>query len=149
MAVVAIALVALPAMAQAKTFGGIVRDVPTGARADVSMVSPQSALPSPALPYGGGPVLHSNRTHPIFWEPAGSGLTFDAGYESLIETFLVDDAADSRKTTNVYSLSGQYRDRSGPAAYDSTYGGAVVDTRPVAAERLLGAADGARAGRCA
>ncbi len=32
------------------------------------------------LPYNGGPVLHSNRTHPIFWEPAGSGLTFDPGY---------------------------------------------------------------------
>ena len=130
-AVAAIALVALPAMAQAKTFGGIVRDVPTGARAHVSMVSPQPALAPPALPYGGGPVLHSNRTHPIFWEPAGSGLTFDAGYESLIETFLVDVAADSRKTTNVYSLSGQYRDHSGPAAYDSTYGGAVVDTDPL------------------
>ena len=53
------------------------------------------------LPYGGGPVLHSNRTHPIFWEPAGSGLTFDPGYESLIETFLIDVAADSHKTTNV------------------------------------------------
>ncbi len=80
------------------------------------------------LPYGGGPVLHSNRTHPIFWQPAGSGLTFDPGYESLIERFLTDVAADSHKTTNVYSLSGQYPDGSGPAAYDSTYGGAVVDT---------------------
>jgi len=125
-AVVAIAAVALPATAQAKTFGGIVRDVPTGARAHMSMVFPESDLP-----YGGGPVVHSNRTHPIFWEPAGSGLSFDAGYESLIETFLVDVAADSRKTTNVYSLSGQYRDASGPAAYDSTYGGAVVVTDPL------------------
>ena len=84
-------------------------------------------------------MLHSNRTHPIFWEPAGSGLTFDPGYESLIETFLSDVAADSHKTTNIFSLSGQYRDHSGPAAYDSTYGGAVRRHRPAAAERLLGA----------
>ena len=40
------------------------------------------------LPYGGGPVLHSNRTHLIFWQPAGSGMTFDPGYKALIERFL-------------------------------------------------------------
>jgi hypothetical protein len=78
------------------------------------------------LPYSGGPVLHANRTHLIFWQPAGSGLSFDPGYESLIETFLHNVAADSRLTSNVYGLTGQYGDRHGPAAYDSTYGGAVV-----------------------
>ena len=26
------------------------------------------------VPYGGGPVLHANRTHVIYWLPAGSGL---------------------------------------------------------------------------
>jgi hypothetical protein len=81
-----------------------------------------------SLPYGGGPVLHSNRTHLIFWQPAGSGLTFDAGYEAVIETFLHNVAAASRSTTNVYGLSGQYTDRVGPAAYVSTYGGAVTAT---------------------
>jgi len=30
------------------------------------------------LPYQGGPVLHWNRTHLIFWAPEGSGLTFEA-----------------------------------------------------------------------
>ncbi len=83
------------------------------------------------LPYGGGRVLHSNLTHPIFWAPAGSGLTFDPGYESLIDTFLTDVAADSHKTTNTFSLTGQYHDSKGPAAYDSTYAGAVVDTDPL------------------
>jgi PKD domain len=58
-------------------------------------------------------------------------LTFDPGYESLIQTFLIDVAADSHRTTNVYSLSGQYTDSNGPAAYDSTYGGAVVDNDPL------------------
>jgi hypothetical protein len=117
----------LPTLAQAKSISGLVADVPTGAQV------PQIATTAAAgdLPYNGGPVLHSNRTHPIFWEPVGSGLTFDPGYESLVETFLIDVAADSHKTDNVYSLSGQYSDGSGPAAYDSTYGGAVVDTDPL------------------
>ena len=80
------------------------------------------------LDYNGGPVVHSNRTHLIFWRPSGSGLSFDPGYEALIERFLRDVAADSHLQSNVYSLSGQYTDASGPAAYDSTYGGAVVAT---------------------
>jgi len=118
-----------PAIAQAKRFAGIARDVPTGTHIQAHLASSRRAN----LPYGGGPVLHSNRTHAIFWAPAGSGLAFDPGYESLIETFLLDVAADSHKTTNVYGLSGQYRDAGGPAAYDSTYGGAVVATDPLPA----------------
>lgn len=129
-AVVVAALVALaaalPAAAQANTISGIVRDVPTGPHAHVAML-----VQSGGLPYNGGRVIHSNRTHPIFWDPQGSGMTFDPGYESLIETFLIDVAGDSHKTTNVYSLSGQYADRSGPAAYDSTYAGAIDDVDPL------------------
>jgi hypothetical protein len=78
------------------------------------------------LPYGGGPVLHANRTHVIFWEPSGSGLSFDPGYEALVETFLHNVAAASRSSTNVYGLTGQYHDSFGPAAYNSSYGGAVI-----------------------
>jgi hypothetical protein len=124
-----LSLTAAPSAARAKTFGGIARDVPTGThvRAHLEMRRDNN------LPYGGGPVLHSNRTHAIFWEPAGSGLAFEPGYESLIETFLIDVALDSHKTSNVYGLSGQYTDGAGPATYDSTYGGAIVATDPVPA----------------
>ena len=84
------------------------------------------------LPYRRPPLTHSDPHPPdLLASRPAPGLAFDAGYESLIETFLVDVAADSRKTTNVYSLSGQYRDGSGRAAYDSAYGGAVVDTDPL------------------
>lgn len=141
-------LALLPATAGAKSFGGMVRDVPTGAQLTAHVAHlpagvahlPGGVAHLPAgvtgqrrdnLPYGGGPVLHSNRTHAIFWAPAGSGLAFDPGYESLIETFLSDVGADSHMTTNVYGLSGQYRDAGGPAAYDSTYGGAVEATDPL------------------
>jgi PKD domain-containing protein len=125
-AAVGMVLFASPAAAQAKWFGGIVRDVPTGA-VQVRIASDRHAN----LPYGGGPVLHSNRTHVIFWTPSGSGLALDPGYQSLVETFLIDVAADSHRTGNVYGLSGQYTDASGPAAYDSTYGGAVPATDPL------------------
>ncbi len=85
------------------------------------------------VPYGGGPVLHSNRTHLIFWQPAGSGLTYDPGYESVVETFLANVAAASHSNTSTYSLTGQYTDSGGPAFYDSTYGGSVVATDPLPA----------------
>jgi hypothetical protein len=64
----------------------------------------------------------------IFWQPAGSGLSYDSGYESLIERFLQNVAAASHSTDSVYGLTGQYGDAHGPAAYASTYGGAVVAT---------------------
>jgi PKD domain len=123
-AVLALVLV-VASGAEAKTFGGVVADVPTGTH------RPPSARIA-NLPYSGGPVLHSNRTHVIFWQPSGSGLGYDPGYVSQIETFLARVAADSHWPTNVYGLSGQYRD-SRPAAYDSTYGGSVLSTDPLPA----------------
>ena len=122
---------AWPAAADAKSLGGIVRDVPTGTQAPLA--GRIASIRHANLPYGGGPVLHSNRTHVIFWAPADSGLAFEPGYQTLIETFLVDVAADSHRTGNVYGLSGQYTDGGGPAAYDSTYDGAVSATDPLPA----------------
>lgn len=87
------------------------------------------------LSYGGGPVLHWDRTHLIFWQPDGSGLTFDPGYQALIETFLRNVAAASRSTTSTFGLTGQYRDASGPAKYASIYGGAVTATDPLPPNR--------------
>jgi hypothetical protein len=125
----AVAVAALfSAPAQAKPIAGVIRDLPSHATV---RHSPRAHAAN--LPYGGGPVLHSNRTHVIFWEPSGSGLTFEPGYGSLIEGFLVNVAADSRRPTNVYGLSGQYGDGSGAAAYDSRYAGAVVASDPLPA----------------
>ena len=122
-------------MARAGYLAGVARDVP-GGTVGVPMQG-HMASRHPDLPYGGGPVLHSNRTHVIFWAPDGSGLGFEPGYQALIETFLTDVAADSHRTSNVYGLSGQYSDGSGPAAYDSTYGGAVTATDPLPANGCI------------
>jgi hypothetical protein len=114
--------------AGAAPIGGIVPDVPRSAHTHAHVLAYAAAE---SLTYGGGPVLHSNRTHLVFWQPAGSGLVFDPGYASLVETFLAQVAADSHLPTNVYGLSGQYRDGGGAAAYDSSYGGALLDTDPL------------------
>jgi hypothetical protein len=111
-----------------KLFGGVVADVPTGSVPTRSHTNRGPTARIANLPYGGGPVMHSNRTHVIFWQPKGSSLTYEPGYQAQVETFLSKVAADSHKPTNVYGLSGQYHDDRGPAAYSSTYGGAVLAT---------------------
>ncbi len=104
----------------------VVPDIPTGGH-----LKPRPLARIANLPDGGGIVLHSNRTHLVFWAPAGSGLGFDAGYPQQLEMFLARVAHDSHLPTNVYSLSGQYYDDRGPAAYDSTYAGSILDTEPL------------------
>jgi hypothetical protein len=120
----ATAATATATAARGKTLGGVVADVPTGHHSP-----PLARIAN--LPYGGGPVMHANRTHLIFWEPAGSGLSYDPGYQLQAETFLARVAQDSHKPTNVYGLSGQYGDDGGPAAYASAYAGAVTTFDPL------------------
>jgi hypothetical protein len=80
----------------------------------------------PPLEYNGGPVMHSQTAYAIFWAP--SGHPFPVGYESAITGYLENVAADSGKPTNVYSVSAQYTDGTGHAAYSDSFGGSLVDT---------------------
>lgn len=115
---------------------GVVPDVNgTGVSPQMARAHAGTASDEGNLPYDGGPVLHSNRTHVIFWQPQGSGLTFEAGYQALVGTFLADVAADSHSPNNVYGLTGQYRDGLGPAVYSSRYAGGVLDTDPLPPSR--------------
>jgi hypothetical protein len=79
-----------------------------------------------ALKYHGGPVEHTNTSYAIYWVP--SGYTVASDYQTLINRFFTDVAADSGKTTNVYYSDTQYTDGSGHVAYSSTFGGSAVDT---------------------
>src|SRR5205085_4408648 len=105
-------------LAQATPIAGLIQDLPSAAAE-----SHHPTARAANLPYGGGPVLHSNRTHVIFWQPSGSAMTFDPGYEAIVETFFVNVAADSHDPNTVYGLTGQYTDARGAAVYDSRYGG--------------------------
>jgi hypothetical protein len=78
----------------------------------------------------GGPVMHVERTHVVFWTPSGSGLAFDPGYQQLITTFLRQLARASGSPGNEFGVMGQYRGAGGPAAYNSRFAGAVDDTDP-------------------
>lgn len=85
---------------------------------------PPSGCGSGDLLNHGGPVMTSRKAYAIFWVP--NGYSNAAGYSSTIDQYFNDVAADSGKTTNVYSVDTQY---SG-IAYSSTYGGSVTDTNP-------------------
>jgi hypothetical protein len=80
------------------------------------------------LTYHGGPVQHTNATYAIYWVPSGYSVSSD--YESVINRFFGDVAADSGKTSNVYYSDTQYSDGSGKISYSSTFAGSVVDTNP-------------------
>jgi hypothetical protein len=90
---------------------------------------PRATGAGAAVTYAGGPVMHSERVHLIFWQP--SGLAFDPGYVQQIEMFIERTAAASHSASNIFSLIGQYRDASGPAAYQASDAGAIVDTDPL------------------
>ena len=100
-----------------------------GARGNSNAAS--RALGSGQLVYHGGPVEHTNKTYAIYWVPAG--YTMQSGYSSLINQFFGDVAADSGKTTNVYSTGTQYYDGSGNVQYSSSFGGSYTDTSPLPA----------------
>jgi PKD domain len=123
MVVAGLAATALaPSAAQAQCGGLAAADVATAAHA------PRVVAHAANVSWCGGPVMHSSRVHLIFWQPAGSGLSFDQGYEQVIETFVQRVAAADRSTGNLFGLMGQYSDATGPAAYDFSFGGAIVDT---------------------
>ncbi len=79
---------------------------------------------SGSLGYAGGPVMHSEKTYSIFWDP---GHKLKSKTKSLITRYLKDTAHDSGKTTNVYSVLSQYTDGSGHASYKQRFGGAFTD----------------------
>jgi hypothetical protein len=129
-ALVALAVFATPAGAVvANTAGGRVSYLPLNEAATGGGTAPiHSTVPSgePPLEYHGGPVMHSHAAYAIFWAP--SGYSFPSGYTSAIEGFLENVATDSGKPSNVYSVSAQYTDETGHAAYSDSFGGSIEDT---------------------
>jgi hypothetical protein len=125
----ALGLAATPAGAVVvNSEGGRVSYLPLNSASSPGAAPIHSTFPTgePPLEYHGGPVMHSQTSYAIFWAPAG--YSFPSGYAEAIEDFLANAAADSGKASNVYSVSAQYRDGTGNAAYSDTYGGSTADT---------------------
>jgi PKD repeat protein len=87
---------------------------------------PYDELPFGGLPltYHGGPVMHSNTTHVIYWDP---NEEFKARTKEIISAFFTSVAHDSGLASNVFAIAGQYTDTTGNAAYSAIFGGATVD----------------------
>jgi hypothetical protein len=82
------------------------------------------------LVYHGGPVMTSNTNYTFYWAPSGSA-PYAAGYQSGVNRYMEDLAHDSGGNQNVDSVATQYTNEAGePAAYDSHFAGAIIDTHP-------------------
>src|SRR5438477_4440905 len=82
------------------------------------------------MDYNGGPVMPSNTDYMVLWSPGGLSA-YPAGYVSGLRTFFTGLAHDSGGHQNVDSVSAQYNDLTGAfARYQTTFGGALVDTDP-------------------
>ena len=88
--------------------------------------SASGALGSGNLQYHGGPVEHTNTVYAIYWVPSGYSVSSD--YQSVINGFFTNVAADSGKTSNVYYSDTQYSDGSGKVSYSSSFAGSTLDT---------------------
>ena len=69
---------------------------------------------------------------PMWWQPRGGRYTFPAIYESLLDQYIVDVAAASSSTDNIYSIDTEYYEVVGGlktyVSYKVTAGTPVVDT---------------------
>jgi PKD repeat protein len=78
-----------------------------------------------ALTYHGGPVMHANRTHVIYWDP---GHEFTETTTGIINGFFTKVAHDSGLASSVFGIAGQYTDTTGNASYSSAFGGPKLDS---------------------
>ena len=75
------------------------------------------------LSYHGGPVMaNGNTVYAVYWIPPGFSVS--SNYESVINQYFSDVAADSGLSTNVYFSDTQYSS----ILYKSTFAGPIVDT---------------------
>ncbi len=108
----------------------------------VAVTASSRAAASPARAPVLGVVAHRSQparaARSLAAEPnrvSNSGpLSFDSGYESLIDRYFTDVAHDSGSSTNVYSAATQYSDGYGAIRYQATFGGSYVDHDPLPAK---------------
>ena len=87
---------------------------------------------TPPLIFHGGPMMGTRSDGdkvvltPIFW--AGTGYSFTSAYRNLIVQFLKDAAADSEKSSNVFSTLFEYTGSNGGINYKFSVGAAVKDS---------------------
>ncbi len=81
-------------------------------------------LPSEALCYRGGAVIHKNETFALTWDQQRSYWSQTRGY---VEQFLRDVADSSGSLGTPFAVSTQYADAGGRAQNASVFGGGCID----------------------
>jgi PKD repeat protein len=76
------------------------------------------------LTWQGGPVMHSNTTRVVYWDP---NKEFTSTTKAVIASYVSDVASDSGLASNVYGVDAQFTDATGNAAYKSSTVTALVD----------------------
>ena len=113
---------------------GIVRPARTSATSCPGSTGrdPAATGGTPPLINHGGPMM-STRSNadqvvvtPIFW--AGAGFSFATAYKTLIKQYLHDAAADSDKSTNVFSTLFEYSGTNGFINYRLSRADSIIDT---------------------
>ncbi|MHB8466395.1 MAG: PKD domain-containing protein, partial [Acidimicrobiales bacterium] len=94
---------------------------------------------SPPLSYHNGPVVGGSTpgrltVTPVYWVPTTGGFAIPAAYESLLDNYVADVAADSGKPSNVFASAAQYTTTNGASGhlrYDIISGAPITDTNPL------------------
>jgi hypothetical protein len=74
----------------------------------------------------GSPVLHSNNTYAIYWDPTDH---YHGDWQHLVNTFFENLGTASGSLASVFAVDTQYTDKTNlPAAYRSAFLGAYTDT---------------------
>jgi hypothetical protein len=124
-------LVAAPA-------GAVVKKVPTGVGSEEVTVGLQPhsvtlhvGASSEAKQFAnstGAPVLPTNKTYAIYWDPTDN---YHGDWQGVIDTFFQNLGAGSGSLDSVYAVDAQYTDAANQHAdYASTFQGAYTDTDP-------------------
>jgi PKD domain len=92
-------------------------------------VTPFTAEPTLPLTYHGGPVMHSNKTYAIYWDPTQNPANqYDGDWKSLINQYFQDVATASGSLGNVNAVTSLYTDSTGGhAGNHSAFLGASTD----------------------
>lgn len=74
----------------------------------------------------GNPVVHSNSTYAVFWDPTNS---YHGDWQHLVDRFLENVGGSSGELASVFAVEGQYTDRTNqPLTNHSVFKGAYTDT---------------------
>jgi hypothetical protein len=87
----------------------------------------------------------THHTYAIYWNPGGAG-TYSSGYQSTINGYFTDVAADSGKSTNVYDSDTQYYHNIGGTttniSYSESFAGSGTDTSALTGSSCTNTAGG-------